>query len=92
MAEEEIIQDEPIVEESVPQPELLPTKQSNRPFIIGGLIVGVIIVVILLTMLGKGSDSNKSVSKYSNKEIMVSKNKVDRSKKSRKKIKYVNKK
>ena len=89
MAEEEIIQEEAMLEEPVSQPEPLPPKQSNRQFVIGGLIVGVIIIVILLTMLGRGSDSNKSVSKHSNKEIMVSKNKVDRSKKSRKKIKYV---
>ncbi|MAQ63806.1 MAG: hypothetical protein CL503_00730 [Actinobacteria bacterium] len=89
MAEEEIIQEEPTLEEPVSQPEPLPPKQSNRQFIIGGLIAGVIIIVILLTMLGRGNESNKSVSKHSNKNIMVSKNKVDKSKKSRKKIKYV---
>ena len=87
MAEEEIIQEELTLEEPVSQSEPLPPKQSNRQFIIGGLIAGVIIIVILLTMLGRGSDSNKSVSKHSNKNIMVSKNKVDKSKKSRKKIK-----
>tara|TARA_B100000427_G_scaffold216205_1_gene180587 strand:+ start:3656 stop:5284 length:1629 start_codon:yes stop_codon:yes gene_type:complete len=89
MAEEEIIQEEPTLEEPVSQPEPLPPKQSNRQFIVGGLIAGVIIIVILLTMLGRGNESNKSVSKHSNKNIMVSKNKVDKSKKSRKKIKYV---
>ncbi len=90
MAEEEIIEEEATLEELPSQLTAIPPKQSNRQLIIGGLIVGVIVVVVLLTTLfGGKSESKKSVNNSSSKNIMVSKTKIEKQKKSRRKVKYL---
>ena len=89
MAEEEINEEENIIEELPTQQQSIPPKQTNRQIIIGGLILGVIVIVLLFVILGRADNSKPSSNKASSNTIMVSKNTIEKEKKSRKKIKYI---
>ena len=89
MAEEEINEEENIIEELPAQQQAIPPKQANRQIIIGGLIIGVIVIVLLFVILGRSDNSKPSSNKASSNTIMVSKNTIEKEKKSRRKIKYI---
>jgi flagellar biosynthesis/type III secretory pathway M-ring protein FliF/YscJ len=89
MAEEEIFENENPNSGFAPDNQRLPKTQTNRQFIIGGLIIAVVIVGALITFFGSDSSPSEEANKNANKSIMVSKGSIEKERVNRKKIKYV---